>query len=159
MSENRQAHIQSALQLLEARKEALDQFKRSNMRAHGKMLGKDLFTWFDCELESLTNTLLSFPFPVIWICRKEEVMGVQQVHLNVSSHLHTVIVYGEKEIRPPYEWAENLLNLRLTDELGEALDSIASIDVPKSLVLVTGTIKDWQENQEKIERFIEMMKG
>jgi hypothetical protein len=158
MTFHKETEIYSALQLLEARKEDLDRLNRSTMRAHGKILGKDLFTWFDCDIDSLTNTLLSFPYPIIWIGKVEDVHGVLQLDPQVGAHLKLVIIYPLGKHPLPTTISKELEELNYTESLPHALDLVKDEKLGKSVLMITGNIKDWQENQNEIDTFIKVMK-
>lgn len=60
--------VAKKINLLDARKEALEQAKYGSIRPHGKLWGMDVFSWVNPEMEVLISTFHSFPFPVVFIC-------------------------------------------------------------------------------------------
>ena len=54
----------------EGRKEAL---AINAMRAHGKIVGMDTFSWINPNIDQLTSVLSSFPFRIIWIANSKTI--------------------------------------------------------------------------------------
>ncbi|MFT5582069.1 MAG: hypothetical protein ACI9G9_001334 [Psychromonas sp.] len=158
MSVGKEVNINEALQLLQARKEALDLANRTPMRAHGKVLGKDLFTWFDCSIDNLCNTLGSFPYPVFWVARSEELTGIIQEESNLLEKIETIWVYNKTDQPVPKSWGAYIDKIRCFDSMHEALIDCKRKEEQKSILLLTGKVTDWQSSRIAIEEFIETHK-
>ncbi|NRA10984.1 MAG: hypothetical protein HRT57_03395, partial [Crocinitomicaceae bacterium] len=60
--------------LLQARKEGLERARSLDaMRAHGKWRGMDVFSWANPSFGALSTAIASFPFPVVWIGKHEQI--------------------------------------------------------------------------------------
>ncbi len=158
MSTRNEVHINSALQLLQARKDALDRMNREPMRPHGKVLGKDLFTWFDFQIEDFVNTILSFPYPVHWIAKKDDALTVFSLSKQVIDKMETVALYDTPKFQLPSEIADKITNCVAAESLDDALTMMRAIKPGKSVILITGKSSDWEENKQNIEDFIEAFK-
>jgi len=121
MTARNELHINSALQLLQARKDALDRINRAPMRAHGKVLGKDVFTWFDYQVDDLMNTILSFPYPVHWITEKGEVKEVLKHTKGTVEKIKTIAIYESPRFELSQEHAELITNCISTDSIEGAI--------------------------------------
>jgi hypothetical protein len=158
MSTRNEVHINSALQLLQARKEALDRMNREPMRPHGKVLGRDLFTWFDFQLDDFINTILSFPYPVHWIAKKEDVLTVFKHSKEMIDRMVTVAIYDSPKFQLPIEIAEKVTNCISCENMEGALIMIRAVKSDQSVMIITGDTSDWQLNRNYIEDFIEAFK-
>jgi len=89
--------MNKALQLLQARKESLDQIHGKGMQPLGKLFGADTFLWVDPEMPALAHTFMSFPYPIVWLA---QVMEYRHVHAHIR-HQHPdflkVLLYGNSE--------------------------------------------------------------
>lgn len=158
MSTRNEVHIQSALQLLQARKEALDRMNRAPMRPHGKVLGKDLFTWFDFQMKDLINTINSFPFPVHWIGKKQDVLTLFEEASGLIEKMETVAIYDSPKFQLPDEITHRVTNCISTDSLEGALTMMRAVRPIESVMLITGEASDWVTHRTQIEDFIEAFK-
>ena len=158
MTTRNELHINSALQLLQARKEALDQINRAPMRAHGKVLGKDVFTWFDYKIDDLVNTILSFPYPVHWIAKKGEVKQAFKHSKSLVEKFRTIAIYDSARFELSQEVADVITNCISADSLEGALTMMKAVEQEKSVLLITGDMTDWESNKQHIEQFIDSYK-
>lgn len=158
MSTRNEAHINSALQLLQARKEALDRMNRTPMRPHGKVLGKDLFTWFDYQIEDLVSTLTSFPYPIHWIAKKADVEAAFGLSKDLAEKMETIALYDSAKFEIDNQFADQITNCISTDSMEGTLSMMRAIEQSKSVLLITGEMSDWQNNKQHIEAFIETFK-
>ncbi len=158
MTTRNEVHINSALQLLQARKEALDRMNRSPIRPHGKVLGMDVFTWFDYQLDDLINTILSFPYPVNWIAKKNEVFVATGHSKDIIQKFNTVAIYDSPRFELSNELADCIKNCISVDSMENAITMMRAIEQTPSVLLITGKSDDWEMNREHIEGFIETFK-
>ena len=158
MTTRNELHINSALQLLQARKDALDQINRAPMRAHGKVLGKDVFTWFDYQIDDLVSTILSFPYPVHWIAKKGDVKEVLKHTKGTVEKIKTIAIYDSPRFELTQEHAELITNCISTDSMEGAIIMMKAVEQEKSVLLITGNMTDWQANKPYIEEFIDSFK-
>ncbi len=158
MSTRNEIHINSALQLLQARKEALDRMNRAPMRAHGKVMSSDLFTWFDYQIDDLVSTLLSFPYPIHWVAKKTEVEIAFRLSKKLTKKIETIVLYDTPKFEIPSEFADQITNCISSDTMEGALIMTRAIEQEKSVMIITGEMADWQNNRSEIEAFIKTFK-
>lgn len=154
MGTRNEAHINSALQLLQARKEALDRIHKVQMRPHGKILEKDLFTWFGNSVEDLIHTISSFPDPIHWIAKKEEVLHVLDEKEELLKKLGSIIVYDSAKFSIPAQWAKYLPTYIAVSTMEDALIMAVTLPRQKSVMLITGNLNDGEQNGTFINDFI-----
>lgn len=157
MSSRNEVHINSALQLLQARKEALDRMNRSPMRPHGKVMKKDMFTWFDYQIDDLVSTFLSFPFPVHWIASKEEIETTFRYSKKLAKKVETIIIHDSSRFELDSEYADQIRNCISTDSIESALTMMKAIEQTEGVLMITGK-SHFGENKDKIEAFIQTFK-
>ena len=158
MTTRNEVHINSALQLLQARKEALDRMNRTSMRPHGKVFGMDVFTWFDYQLDDLVNTILSFPYPVHWIAKKNEVFVATNQSNDIIEKIDTVALYDSPCFELPNETADKIKNCISVDSMESAMIMMKAVEHFPSVLLITGSSEDWEQNKEYIEGYIDSFK-
>ncbi len=158
MSSRNEVHINSALQLLQARKEALDRMNRFPMRPHGKVLGRDLFTWFDYQIDYLVSTILSFPYPVHWLGTAKEIEDTIRHEKEILDKLETIIIYDSTQFELPIELANKITNCISVDSIESALVMLRAVEQGEGEILITGNEAKWEENKDQIEVFIQTFK-
>lgn len=155
MGTRNEAHINSALQLLQARKETLDRINKVQMRPHGKILEKDLFTWFGNSIDDLIQTISSFPDPIHWIATKDEVLLVLNEKENLLKKLGSIIVYDSAKFSIPSNWAKYLPTYIAVSSMEDALIMAITLPRQKSVMLITGKSTHGAENEVYIQDFID----
>jgi len=154
MGARNEVHINSALQLLQARKEALDHINKVQMRPHGKIMEKDLFTWFGNSVDDLIQTISSFPDPIHWVAKKNEVLQVLEEKEELLTKLGSIIVYDSAQFSIPEKWIKNLPTHIAVSTMEDALILSVALPRQKSVMLITGNTKDGEENDRFIKNFI-----
>jgi hypothetical protein len=154
MGTRNEAHINSALQLLQARKEALDRMNKVPMRPHGKILEKDLFTWFGNSIDDLIQTISSFPAPIHWVAKKQEVLQVLEEKEELLTKIGSIIVYDSAQFAIPDKWAKYLPTYIAVSSLEDALIMSVTLPRQKSVMLITGNSQDGINNESNINDFI-----
>jgi hypothetical protein len=85
----------TGLDLTELRKNDLSRMALTTMRPHGKLWSMDVFAWYNSDPELLTNTILAFPFPVIWMARTSEVTNALTVDPQVAKNIDAILLHSE----------------------------------------------------------------
>lgn len=150
MSAKTENKVSSALQLLEARKEALTNLQRTNMKAHGKLWGKDFFTWETPDTHSLANTISTFPYPTAWVTDRRSLELMQLDHPQVIEELHRVFILDQKN-----ETNGEPFLVETLPTSADVFDKIKDIHIEKFIVLISASDEAWS----KFETLIESIKG
>lgn len=88
--------IKTKHNLLEVRKEALEQAIHGSIRPHGKLWGMDVFSWENPTAEMIASTIHSFPFPVVWLGDSQLLTSVVEYDASILSNIHAVVSYEGK---------------------------------------------------------------
>lgn len=147
MSAKTENKVSSALQLLEARKEALTNLQRTNMKAHGKLWGKDFFTWEHPDTHSLANTISTFPYPMAWVTDRRSFELMQLDHPALLQELHCILVLDNTQ----EELKTDQLLVEILDSSADVFDKIKDIHIEKFIVLISASAESWPQFENLIE--------
>ena len=75
--------------------DSLRKVKKSNLRAHGKLKGIDVFTWMQPEQSALVNFINSIPTSIIWIGNPAEIEAVLSSHPLIMQKFQSIFSYGQ----------------------------------------------------------------
>lgn len=141
-------HVKSALQLLEARKAALEQMTHASMKAHGKWMNKEFFSWQNAAPHQLGQTLESLPYPILWIAQLDEYELVKKKHKNALQNIQQAILVTSQESNI----SDDLVVL--TSSYQNAFQLIKNTTIQRAVVLIS--LKDHQnkEYQNEIQCFL-----
>lgn len=125
-------------ELLRAREQGLDEIrKRVPMRGHGKILGMDVFSWEAPNFDQLATAVSSFPFPVIWIAKHEQVRCALTYYPELCRKVESAIIYDQANItfkKELYNCVETIIGL---GDINDALKLIPVIAGKKNVLLFT----------------------
>ena len=79
--------------LLEVRKEALENVVNGSIRPHGKLWGMDVFSWQNPQLDAITSTIHSLPFPIVWLASTDLLNEAYTNDETILSNIHAAISY------------------------------------------------------------------
>ena len=118
--------------LLQARKEGLERARSLDaMRAHGKWKGMDVFSWTNPHFEALATVIASFPFPVVWIGKHEQIKCACTYYPEILDTMETAIVFDQA-------------NLKLKTSTIASLEKIAGVGNLESALTMVST---WTEQR------------
>lgn len=147
---------QQGTQLLQARKEALEQMKFGSMRAHGKLWGMDVFSWPNPELDQLAHTVHSFPFQVIWIGSGELILDSLKQHPEIVGNLKSVIAHNAPAMALRNEELIVIPEVVGTLSVEDALEMLRGVQATRTILLFTADGAEWEPTQEVFNRFLEL---
>jgi hypothetical protein len=144
----------SAFDLTERRKEELKRMSFTTMRSHGKLWSMDVFAWYDADPELLTNTILAFPFPVVWVTRLVGVHEALQFDQKVISNIDSILVHSDNDLMNI-----DLVPLKKTSliscvDVKEALQTLENHSPIKRIVLFTSHGQHVSDDSASFEEFI-----
>lgn len=80
--------------LLDTRNEQLKENRaKFDLTPHGKIGGMDVFSWQQPSSDDLSNFLMSFPFPVVWLADENTVNRLYADNPSVFSNIQAVYCY------------------------------------------------------------------
>ncbi len=149
--------INKALQMMQARQEALQQRVQTTMKPIGKIGGSDAFTWYQAPTPALMNTLLNFPFPIVWITRQRDLAEMNDLLRKKTPDFKSILCYGERTFEME-ELNEDLFEIHYLDDLNSALSHVVPLLDKNCVLLITGDEQDERHYQKLIEAFKEKNK-
>lgn len=127
-----------AEELIQAREQGLNEIKnRIAMKGHGKIHGMDTFTWCAPNFDNLATAISSFPFPVIWIAKHEQIRCALTYYPEISNNVESVIIYDRANIRFKTELYNQVENLVGIGSVREAIELIPAIIGERNVLLFT----------------------
>lgn len=150
--------VQSKLNLQEARDLARESSLQV-LRPHGKMWGMDVFSWYKAQVFELENTLLAFPFPIIWLGEKQEVIQLMTECPHLAGQLHACLIYDSGKIPFMDQQLADLKQVIAASSLQDALELLKGIKQRRYVLLFTASSENWKQHQEKFEFFVSLHQG
>ncbi len=136
-------------QLLQARRDALEQLKFGSMRSHGKLWGMDVFSWPNPEMDLLATTIHSFPFPVIWIGAAKGMLECLDRHPEIGVNLKSAVAYDEPGWPLKTDKVVAIPEAAGTESAEDAL-------ALGTILLFTADGSEWERNLMAFNQFLEL---
>ena len=115
----------------------------------GKLFGMDAFVWLYPGVETLSSTIESFPFDVVWIGNGAEMEAILEQNPSIESKVVRYLIIGETEFK-------NEKCLYFTD-INEALKSIKENSKKPGIVLFTSTDSNTEYTNRQINNYLELV--
>ena len=115
----------------------------------GKLFGMDTFVWLYPGVETLSSTIESFPFDVVWIGNGEEMEAILEQNPSIESKVLRYLIIGETEFK-------NEKSLYFAD-INEALKSIKENSKKPGIVLFTSTDSNTEYTNRQINNYLELV--
>ena len=154
---NEKLNIKVEDRLLEARKEGLRQFHETSMRPHGKLWGMDVFSWSNPNASLISNTLHSFPFPVIWIGNGSTIINAISEEEDVLANLHSIIAYDFNVFNLKDEWLSKVKNCAGTETVEQTFEFLKMFKAPQTVLMFTAAGDNQEENTKVFEDYLKLV--
>ena len=115
----------------------------------GKLFGMDAFVWLYPGVETLSSTIESFPFDVVWIGNGSEMEAILEQNHTIETKVLRYLIIGETEFK-------NEKCLYFAD-INEALKSIKENSKKPGIVLFTSTDSNTEYTNRQINNFLELV--
>ena len=115
----------------------------------GKLFGMDAFVWLYPGVETLSSTIESFPFDVVWIGNGAEMEAILEQNPSIESKVVRYLIIGETEFK-------NEKCLYFAD-INEALKSIKENSKKPGIVLFTSTDSNTEYTNRQINNYLELV--
>ncbi len=142
--------------LLAARQEGLNNAKEATLRPHGKLWGMDVFSWYQPNINILSNTLHAFPFPVVWIGNILDIFSTIKEDPTVCLQINTLISFDEPRFTLPSEELSNIKNIAGVNSINDAFILLKSFKKKNAVLLFSASGDNWKENKNTFEDFLEI---
>jgi len=115
----------------------------------GKLFGMDTFVWLYPGVETLSSTIESFPFDVVWIGNGAEMEAILEQNTSIESKVIRYLIIGETEFKN-----EKCL---LYPNINEALKSIKENSKKPGIILFTSTDSNTEYTNRQINNYLELV--
>jgi hypothetical protein len=127
-------------QLLQARERGLREASEVHvMKAHGKVLGMDTFSWINPDLDMLATVIDSFPFAVHWMGSHDQIARCLELHPELADSLQSIVIYDRTLAQISRELLKKVTNIACVDGTTDALQLLKAMQRGKSVFLFTST--------------------
>ena len=141
-------------QLLQARKNQLENPSVGSLRSHGKLWGMDVFSWFKPNLIELENTISSFPFPVCWYANERDVLHLMQEDTAWVSNIKLLCTFDKAGYTLPNSVLDTVNSVLGSASLEDALELLKSLKITQSVLLFTDSSENWKEIKDQFDSFL-----
>lgn len=142
-------------QLLQARERGLQEAAQVEaMKAHGKVLEMDTFSWISPQIDTLASVIGSFPFPVQWVANHDLVKLCLHHYPELADDLRSVIIHDRAILDIDRDLLHLIPNIACIEGITEALELLKSMRLPKSVFLFTG--EKAEKDRDLLNIFIEI---
>jgi hypothetical protein len=90
--------VATTINLVDARKDALEQAKNGSIRPHGKLWGMDVFSWNNPDMTACVSTIHAFPFPVLLIGQENIIHELLSQDETIKSNVHAFFIWEMHEV-------------------------------------------------------------
>lgn len=145
-----------ANQLLEARNRNLAQVEKSALRAHGKLWGMDIFSWYNPMTYEIENILNSFPTPVLWIANAEDISKLVSENTDCFSNLKMICCHDKANLSLSFEAMNLIETFFAANELDDVLKMLKTFKKENGILLFTSKGENWKKDKETFELFLDI---
>ena len=107
--------------LVALRQEQLRSIVKNDLQGLGKRDGMEVFSWPNPHFDKLSTMLCSFPFPVIWIGRHEQIRCTATYYPETVEHIEAALIYDSAEINFKEELLAKIKTILATGSLESAM--------------------------------------
>ncbi len=135
----------------EGKKEALE---INAMKAHGKIMGMDAFSWVNPNMDQLTSALSTFPFRIIWVATFQQLKNCLSIEPNLSIKMETVIIHNTTKNEVSEEDFFRINNILKVKTAKDALQMVNALKKEKCVFLFSTEGKNAKDDKKEFEKFI-----
>ena len=115
----------------------------------GKLFGMDAFVWLYPGVETLSSTIESFPFDVVWIGNGAEMEAILEQNPTLETKVLKYLIIGETTFKNDKCLFFNDINF--------ALKSIKENSKKPGIILFTSTDSNTEYTNRQINNFLELV--
>jgi hypothetical protein len=145
-----------ANQLQEARTRNLEQIEKSALRAHGKLWGMDVFSWYNPMTFEIENILHSFPTPVLWFGNAEDISKLAGDNKDCFSNLKMICCHDKADLSLSFEAMNLIETFFAANELGDVLKMLKTFKKENGILLFTSKGENWKQDKIAFESFLDI---
>jgi hypothetical protein len=154
---NKTSDIQK--QLLDARKQSLDEQVIGLLRSHGKLWGMDVFSWNKPSLYELENTLSSFPAPICWFANESDILNLLKEETYWINNVKLICSYDKAGFKLPNKIMDSVDTVLGAADINDALYLLRSLKKSQGILLFTSSGENWSSSKQTFEAFLALHQG
>jgi len=147
-------HKISHVDLVSARKEQLRAISNCELQGLGKRAGMDVFSWPNPHFDKLSTMINSFPYPVIWIGKHEQIRCTITYYPETAKKIEAGLIYDTAEIGFKPEVLKQIKTLMATGSIESALMAKNQWSGEKMILLFSTEGEGANGDMEEFERLI-----
>lgn len=141
--------------LLDSRREQLSENRaKFDLTPHGKVDGMDVFSWQQPSSDDLSNFLMSFPFPIVWLADMKTVNRLWSENPNAFSNIEYVYCYDFDSIKDN-GWSNSVQSEIYTKGLEFVVKLLRTHQDEKLACLCTFE-SNIEENKTKFQNYLQL---
>lgn len=141
--------------LTEARKANLKHVQElTSMKAHGKVLGMDTFSWVNPDMDALSSVINSFPFSVLWLSTREHFEIGCELCISIHEKLETLVIYDAQSNNLKGELLNQIDTVLCVNDVESALRFIRDKERQKMIFLFTSEGESSSDAKVKFDNWI-----
>ncbi len=140
--------------LIEQRREQLRSVVNNDLQGLGKREGMDVFSWPNPHFDKLSTMISSFPFPVIWIGKHEQIRCTTTYYPETIGKIEAALIYDRSQINFKVELIDQLKTVIATGSIESAM-KVRESWAGQKMVLLFSTEGEFSAKElEEFERLI-----
>jgi len=149
--------VSSEEQLLDARKTGLNEAQQVNaMQVHGKVLGMDVFSWVNPQIDMLSTFLNSLPFSMVWAGNHDQIKWCLEEFPGLVSKMEIVIVCDSATLNIDSSVLDKTSKVVCIEGAEHALEFVKAMKRAKSALLFTTNGANAQDEIAIFDQFIRL---
>jgi hypothetical protein len=141
--------------LLRARKEGLERARSLDaMQALGKWNSMDVFAWANPNFDALPTVISSFPFPVVWVGKQEQIKCAVKYFPEVMESIEAAIVTDKGGVKLQGDEIHFIDRVAGTGDVEDALKLVQSFEEARRVFLFTTEGHEAHAELKTLEDFI-----
>lgn len=116
----------------------------SGLLPKGKLFGMDVFAWTYPTVDVLYQTIMNFPFPMIWIGNKNEMEALKKAYPNVAEKVTLFLTFDENT-------SDNLLALE------HQLAKLGQHAIKPGILLFTSSDNNTEFSVRKFNEYLDLV--
>lgn len=149
-------HITSQEQLLQARDKNLAQIEKGALKAHGKLLGMDIFSWQNPMIYEVENILNSFPAPVLWFANAKDIAELLNENTSCLLNVKMICCYDKADSFFSLEIMNQIETFFGANQIDDALKMLQTFKKENGILLFTSKGNNWKKDMETFESFLDI---
>ncbi|MCH2223951.1 MAG: hypothetical protein MK066_04210 [Crocinitomicaceae bacterium] len=140
--------------LLGARQEGLREIQNNgSVKAHGKVLGMDTFSWVNPDMDGLSRMIGSMPNASVWVTEFKQVEWLVRNYPELVKGIHAVVIFDSIEDGAA-DWLDDLRSVAFTQGVSDSLMFLNALESEGMSFFFTISGEKWRGRKEEFESYL-----